>query len=66
MSLREAFTKALYWFGTAVLGTHFLEHLWPHALEGRVPDVLLPEVSNGCFVSARNFVPALPLRAQGG
>ena len=48
--------KTMYWLGTSVLLNHIMQHCWPHALDGTLPEAVPAQVSDGAFCSAVAFV----------
>ena len=47
---------AMYWLGTSIMLNHILQHCWPHALRGTVPETFPVVVSDEAFCSAVAFV----------
>ena len=56
VAFRQAMPKTMYWLGTSVMLNHILEHCWPHALLGTMPERLPVRVSDEAFCSAVAFV----------
>ena len=55
-TFRQAMPKTMYWLGTSVLLNHIMQHCWPHALGGTLPEAVPAQVSDGAFCSAVAFV----------
>ena len=54
--LREAMPKAMYWLGTSMMTNHLVQHLWPAALGGPLPDDVPMYVNDACFLASVQFI----------
>ena len=70
VAFRQAMPKTMYWLGTSIMLNHILQHCWPHALRGTVPETFscptrhFAALWRLCAAGLRTGMPCLACRCR--